>query len=261
MDKIKYVNKPESVERKPRSLKSRIISGLTEGILIVVVAAVIAALIRTLLAQMFIIPSGSMENTLLVRDRVVVSKISSYERGDVVVFKDPGDWLNIDVPEPGPIKGALEFIGILPDSGTEHLIKRVIGMPGDNVRLNEEGVIEINGQAIDESAYLYSENGTQVAPATVPFDIVVPADKLFVMGDHRNASGDSRCHLSDVVEGAPAGDAAFIPMDDVVGPAVAIVAPLDRLSVFYTPAAFSQVPEPAEPAPAEPILNYVEPGC
>nr|WP_231980714.1 signal peptidase I [Tessaracoccus coleopterorum] len=147
---------------------------------------------------MFIIPSGSMQNTLQVNDRVLVSKFGGFQRGDVVVFEDPGDWLPPTPPVTNRLQIALEFIGVLPNSGTEHLIKRVIGMPGDHVRLADDGRIEVNGVALDEAAYLYSENGVQVAPASVPFDIVVPKDAIFVMGDHRNQSNDSRCRLANV---------------------------------------------------------------
>lgn len=251
----------EEAPEKPKSLTKRFLRFIAEGVFIVVGALVIAAVIRTFLGQMFIIPSGSMEDTLQIDDRVLVSKFGGFQRGDVVVFEDPGGWLNIPHQEHGPVREALEFIGVLPESGTDHLIKRVIGMPGDHVLLNDEGIIEVNGQPLDETGYLYAENGVQVAAATVPFDIVVPADHIFVLGDHRNASGDSRCRLAAISQGDAPGAAAFIPVDDVVGAAVAIVAPLDRLSTFDPPATFAEVPDPTEPAPERPILNHVEPGC
>lgn len=254
-------NEPDDKDQD-RSFASRTGSWIVEMVVIVVIAAIVAALLRTFVAQMFIIPSGSMENTLQVGDRVLVSKFGGFERGDVVVFEDPGDWLNIDKPEPGPIRQGLEFIGVLPDSGTDHLIKRAIGMPGDHVLLNDDGAIEVNGHPLDESAYLYAtEDGTQVAAATVPFDIVVPAGHIFVLGDHRNASGDSRCRLANQQQGSAPGEAAFIPLEDVVGASVAIVAPLDRLATFTIPETFGSVPAPSDPAPEKPILNHVEPGC
>ncbi|AQP46604.1 signal peptidase I [Tessaracoccus aquimaris] len=246
-------------EKTPPSLGRRMLGWLTEGVLILVGAVIIATLLRSFVGQMFIIPSGSMENTLQVHDRVLVAKFGGFQRGDVVVFEDPGNWLAPSKQNDNDFQRVLEFIGVLPNSGTEHLIKRVIGMPGDHVKLGDDGRIEVNGSALDETAYLYSEDGVQVAPATVPFDIVVPKDRIFVMGDHRNASNDSRCRLANV--SSTPGDSAFVPVDKVVGAAVAIVSPLDRLATFTVPETFEQVPAPTEPAPAEPNLIHVEPGC
>ncbi|NLE98475.1 MAG: signal peptidase I [Propionibacterium sp.] len=246
---------------KPKPFGRRVLGWLFEGVVIIVGAVVIAALLRTFVGQMFIIPSGSMENTLQIRDRVLVAKFGGFQRGDVVVFEDPGGWLNIPKEDPGPVQSALEFIGVLPNSGTDHLIKRVVGMPGDHVLLNDDGKIEVNGHPLDETSYLYAQDGVQVAPATVPFDIVVPADHIFVLGDHRNASGDSRCRLAAISQGDPPGQNAFIPVGDVVGASVAIVAPLDRLATFQVPPTYGQVPDPAEPAPERAILNHVEAGC
>lgn len=254
-------NESSDEKQEPKTFGQRIRGWATEGLLIVVGAVIIAALLRTFVAQMFIIPSGSMENTLQPKDRVLVSKFGGFERGDVVVFEDPGGWLNIPKEEPGPVRQAFEFIGVLPHSGTDHLIKRVIGMPGDHVRLNDNGNIEVNGYELQENPYLYTQDGVQVAPATVPFDIVVPANHIFVMGDRRNSSGDSRCRLADVHQGEPPGMSAFVPVDKVVGSSVAIVAPLDRMAAFYLPETFKHVPDPTEPAPEKPVLHHVESGC
>lgn len=244
---------------EPKSLGRRALGWVTECVLILVGALIIATLLRTFVGQMFIIPSGSMENTLQVNDRVLVTKFGGFQRGDVVVFEDPGAWLVPSTREMTPVQQALEFIGVLPNSGAEHLIKRVIGMPGDHVRLAESGKIEVNGVELDESNYLYSENGIQVAPATVPFDVIVPKDRIFVMGDHRNQSNDSRCRLGNV--SSSPGESAFVPVDKVVGAAVAIVSPLDRLSTFTVPETYKHVPAPAQPAPDKPDLIHVEPGC
>lgn len=242
-----------------RSVGRRALGWMTEGVLILVGAIVIATLLRTFVGQMFVIPSGSMENTLQINDRVLVAKFGGFQRGDVVVFEDPGDWLRPSPPVTDQLQLALEFIGVLPNSGTEHLIKRVIGMPGDHVRLGDDGRIEVNGVALDETSYLYSEDGVQVAPATVPFDVIVPKDRIFVMGDHRNASNDSRCRLGNVSRNP--GEDAFVPVDKVVGAAVAIVSPLSRLSTFTVPSTFGAVPTPSAPAPDKPDLIHVEPGC
>ncbi len=243
----------------PPSPGRRVLGWLTESILVIVGAVVIATLIRTFVGQMFIIPSGSMEHTLEINDRVLVAKFGGFQRGDVVVFEDPGEWLDPSPPEDNPVKKALEFVGVLPNSGTEHLIKRVIGMPGDHVRTTEDFEIEVNGQVLDETPYLYTEDGMQVAAATVPFDIVVPKDRIFVMGDHRNASRDSRCKLADVSQNP--GMNAFVPVENVVGASVAIVAPLTRLSTFQLPPTYGDVPAAEGEAPEKPVLTHVESGC
>lgn len=244
-----------------RSFGRRALSWLAEAAIIIVGAVIIATLLRTFVGQMFLIPSGSMENTLEVNDRVLVLKFGGFERGDVVVFEDPARWLGPTQREDNPLRDALEFVGVLPNSSTDHLIKRVIGMPGDHVALGDEGKIEVNGHPLDESSYLYSEGGEQVAPATVPFEVVVPADRIFVLGDHRNASRDSRCLLHDIRAGLPEGMAAFVPVDHVVGKSVAILAPFDRWNTFEIAETFAAVPEPSQPAPERPELIHVEAGC
>lgn len=253
---------PRRAAPQPRPFWRRALGWLGEGAIIIVGALIISTLLRSFVAQMFIIPSGSMENTLQVNDRVLVAKFGGFQRGDVVVFEDPANWLVQTPPSESAIRRGLEFIGVLPNSGVEHLIKRVIGMPGDHVKCcDDEGRITVNGQVLDESAYLYSSSGVQVAPANVPFEIIVPEGHVFVLGDHRNASADSRCRLNDVRQGQPAGMAAFVPVDKVVGASVAIVAPLSRIATFKVPDTFAAVPDPTDPAPAEPTLIEVNPGC
>ena len=111
-------------------------------------AVIVASLLRGFVGQMFLIPSISMENTLQVDDRVVVEKLSGIKRGQVVVFKDPGGWLTGSTArERGPIGKAFQFVGVLPDTSTEHLIKRVIGLPGDHVVCcDAAGRLTVNGQ-------------------------------------------------------------------------------------------------------------------
>ncbi len=252
----------ESQEPKSKSLGRRFLGGAVEIAAIVVGALVISTLLRTFVAQMFVIPSGSMEHTLDVNDRVLVSKFGGFQRGDVVVFADPGSWLPTRTHQPTAMESTLEFVGVLPNSGVEYLIKRVIGMPGDHVKCcTADGSVTVNDQPLDESAYLFSEGGTQVAPSAVTFDVVVPAGHIFVMGDHRNASADSRCRLEKAAPGGSPGSGAFVPMNKVVGAAVAIVAPLDRLATFQVPKTFASVPAPKDAPPAEPVILEAPPGC
>lgn len=236
---------------------------IREIVLVLILGLLLSVIIRTFVAQVFSIPSGSMENTLQVGDRVVVQKIGTFERGDIVVFSDHAGWLSAQpqTPERGPVGKALEFVGVLPDTGTNHLIKRVVGLPGDTVECcTTDGLLAINGVAIDESSYLYTTANGPVAPADVPFKVTVPADRLFVLGDHRNASRDSRCYLGDVSLNASRGDAAFVPIRNVVGTAWAIMFPFENGRFFSTPEVYSTIPDP----PSAPDRAVIEPegvGC
>lgn len=233
-------------------------------IAIVVVGALVAStLLRLFVAQMFVIPSGSMENTLLISDRVMVQKVVGWSRGDIVVFRDTQGWLSDPTEETNPLRKTLIFIGLAPDESSNHLIKRVIGMPGDHVKCcDAQGRIAVNGQPIDEGSYLYSDpvTGVQVNPSAGPFDVVVPVGRIFVMGDHRDNSADSRCHLNDDAGGAPAGSRAFIPIENVVGSAIAIVYPFDRWKGLGKPRVFDNIPQGAPP-PVAPVLSGSQEGC
>ena len=224
---------------------------LKELVVVVVGAIIVAALLRGLVGQMFLIPSSSMESTLLIQDRVVVEKVSTVKRGQVVVFEDPGDWLTgAEAEERGPLGRALEFVGVLPDTGTGHLIKRVVGLPGDQVVCcDSAGRISVNGQPLDESGYLYREpDEPSPAASSIRFDVVVPAGRIFVLGDNRADSRDSRCHLNDDEVGAQKGENAFVSEDLVVGRAVAVVWPTSSMARLRTPASYEAV-SPGEPAP------------
>jgi signal peptidase I len=194
---------------------------------IVVTALVISVLIKTFLVQAFYIPSGSMENTLLVNDRVLVNKLvdkpDEVRRGDVVVFRDPGGWLAGQGEGSGrdgvmgAVRDALVFVGLAPAVGEEDLIKRVIGVGGDEVACcDEQDRLTVNGVPLDEP-YVFPGDSA----ADSKFDVTVPQGKIWVMGDHRSVSEDSRAHRQQPGNG-------FVPVADVVGRAFTIVWRLDR---------------------------------
>lgn len=220
--------------------RSTLRSWLRETAIIVVSALVLSVLIKTFLVQSFFIPTGSMESTLEVNDRVLVSKLApgplDLHRGDIVVFKDPGGWLEPvqDGPDGwrGAFSDALTFVGLLPQDAGEHLIKRVIGLPGDTVECcDPQGRLIVNGVPIDEP---YINAGSR--PSEIEFSVVVPPDSLWVMGDNRQNSRDSRYH-----QGEPGGGA--IPLRNVVGVAFVTLWPLDRATVLRNPGdTFADVP-------------------
>ncbi|WOP18410.1 signal peptidase I [Raineyella sp. LH-20] len=234
------------------TFSDRIWRTVKEAVIILVGAVLVSSVLQHFVGQMFLIPSGSMEHTLDVGDRVIAQKVVPVHRGDVVVFRDSAGWLG---PEPvvkrGPVGHALELVGVLPDTSQNYLIKRVIGMPGDTVACCDAvGHLTVNGQSVDEQAYLYrTESGEQVLPSDIRFRVVVPAGRIFVMGDHRNASADSRCHLADDVPGEPLGADAFVPLTDVAGVGWAIFAPFNRTKVLPKATDLAQVPAATTPAP------------
>jgi signal peptidase I len=207
--------------------------------LLVVVAIVLAILVKTFLVQAFFIPSQSMEDTLLIGDRVIVSKLTpgpfELARGDVVVFVDPGGWLGTSetAPRQGALHRALAFVGLLPNDSNNHLIKRIIGMPGDHVVCcDEDGRLTVNGKPVDET---YVRDGS--VPSERDFDIRVPAGRVWVMGDNRQESEDSRYHDNGT------GRTGSVPISDVTGRAVAVVWPLQHASRLTRPGeVFARVP-------------------
>lgn len=244
----------ESNDSDPDHLTFRqhVLAFFKELAAVVVGAVIVASLLRGFVGQMFLIPSISMDNTLQVDDRVVVEKLSGSERGEVVVFADPGGWLTGGTArERGPIGKALQFVGVLPDTSTEHLIKRVIGLPGDHVVCcDAAGRLTVNGQALEESHYLGTgQDGVQVQPSAIKFDVVVPRGHFFVMGDNRDHSRDSRCHLNDRQGGAITGQNAFVSEDLVIGRAITVVWPFNRRHRLPIPDTFETVPSGKQPAP------------
>ena len=217
---------------------------LREVAIIVVSALLLSWLIKSFLVQAFFIPSESMRETLEIGDRVMVSRLVpdtfDVHRGDIVVFKDPGGWLPapedpVRSPAGDAVDSALTFVGLLPEDRGEHLIKRVVGMPGDRVQCcDAEGRVSVNGVAIDEESYIAP--GSE--PSQDPFDTTVPDDMLFVMGDNRQNSEDSRYNT-----GNPGG--GFVPMSNVVGTAFATVWPFRDAQWHRNPGSvFQEVPEP-----------------
>ncbi len=208
-----------------------------EGGTVILYALVIAFLVKTFLLRGFYIPSGSMEQTLQVNDRVFINVAGSYfsepKRGDVIVFKDSQGWIPSTQKTSSPLKDALSFAGILPDTSSNFLVKRVIGTPGDVVESDGNGKIKVNGVEITEP-YLYPGN----PPSEVPFKVTVPAGKYFVMGDHRSNSADSRYHISD--------GTAFISKDDVQGNVFVVAWPLNHFGLLQDQSSvFSSIPAPS----------------
>lgn len=251
------------VEPEAPSVGTRVWGWTKELLIVVVLGLVVSTLLRTFVFQMFEIPSGSMEDTLQIGDRVAVQKITPFQRGDIVVFADPGGWLpRTTAEEPNPIEKALEFVGILPNSSDQYLIKRVIGMPGDViVCCDTQDRLLVNGFPLEESSYLFQYNGVPVKPSETQFQVTVPAGRIFVMGDHRNSSADSRCHLNDLGSDGIRGSSAFVPTKDVVGVAVAVTWPLSRIRLLQRPGTFDGVPAAAQPAPDKPSIEPAGVSC
>ena len=200
--------------------------------ILVIVALAVSLVIKTFLVQFFYIPSGSMENTLQINDRVAVNKVpfvgNSIKRGDVVVFRDPDNWL----PEPfngdqnkyiAKVKEAFVAVGVLPNPAKQYLVKRVIGVAGDKVECcSKNKKLMINGKEINEP-YIFAGNSA----SDTNFNVTVPAGKIWVMGDHRAASADSRFHQEDINHG-------MVPTSKVTGKVVGIIWPIKNLSIVHS---------------------------
>ncbi|MDP3968470.1 MAG: signal peptidase I [Nocardioides sp.] len=207
-----------------------------ESVLLLAIALVLAVVIKAFFVQAFYIPSGSMRDTLVENDRILVQKISYWtgeaERGDIVVFADPGGWLDAHEirTADNPASRVLELFGLFPTGG--HLVKRVVGVGGDNVRCcDRRGRVVVNGVPLREQQYLFEG----VRPSLIRFDIDVPDGRLWVMGDNRPNSADSRLHLGD-----PGG--GTVAVEDVVGKVFSVVWPLGNAQVLDRPATFEDVP-------------------
>lgn len=206
------------------------------------IAVGVVLLITTFVVKPFSIPSGSMENTLLVGDRVLVNRMVYHfrdvQRGDVIVFDGTDSFVPAgDKPQRNPISAAFTWVGqslglIQPDS--TDFIKRVIGVAGDHVVCCDvDGRITVNGVALDET-YLYPDD----VPSFDEFDVVVPEGKLWVMGDHRSNSADSRSHMGD-----PGG--GFVPTSKVIGRGMVVLWPPSEIKILGIPPEFDTIPAPA----------------
>jgi signal peptidase I len=198
---------------------------LRELPILVILALLVSLFIKSFLVQFFYIPSGSMENTLQIKDRVAVNRIpfigNDINRGDVIVFRDPAGWL----PEASSVTGngitnkireGLVLVGIVPNPAKQYLVKRVIGVAGDNV-VAKDRVLTINGKPTNEP-YIFAGN----SPSDTDFNITVPEGKVWVMGDHRGASGDSRVHQDDVNNG-------MVPVEKITGRVIATIWPIKQI--------------------------------
>lgn len=201
---------------------------LREVLIVLGAAIVLSLIVRTFLIQAFYVPSESMENTLMPQDRILASKITTnlggISRGEIVVFTDPADWLPAGLTQPSTgLPRVLEWIGLLPSRSGDELVKRVIGVPGDHVVCcGPHGKIVLNDVPLDEP---YIKPGATTDQ--VQFDVIVPADSIFVMGDNRSQSADSRFHLDQ--------NSGMVPQGNVVGRVVLTAWPLSQFSTQPIP--------------------------
>ncbi len=219
----------DAVEPPARNKSRSIRIFLRDIFLIFLAALMISFLIKTFLVRSFYIPSESMEQTLLRNDRIIVNqlepKLIPVSHGDIVVFRDPGGWLTGEsAPEQNPIVAALDaflaFVGLAAPDSNDHLIKRVIGLPGDVIECCDDfGRLSINGVPIEEPYITLPDGVTKVTRDD--FEVTVPDDALWVMGDNRYNSADSAFHRNEPTGG-------FVPLENVVGRAVVVTWPVNR---------------------------------
>jgi signal peptidase I len=224
---------PQAREGDPRRSRLRWLVVLGAGL-------VVMLLVRGLVVQSFYIPSGSMEPTLQPADRILVNKIgvaSSLQRGELVVFDgthsfpDPHGGTGSDRSSTlGRALGAVSSILSIGVNENDY-VKRVVGLPGDHVMCcDSNGLLTVNGVAVKEP-YLYPGD----KPSDVTFDVTVPAERIWVMGDHRSDSADSRAHLGD-----PGG--GMVRLDDVIGRAAMVYWPPSRAGVLAAPDSLKGIP-------------------
>ena len=205
-------------------------SFLRELPVIIIAALVVSIIVKTFLIHFFYIPSGSMENTLQVGDRIAVNKFGALftdiKRGEVVVFGDPDNWLGSSAESEDSgvgavVKTGLITVGVLPDPAKQYLIKRVIGVGGDKVVCcDKAGKVQVNGVSITEP-YIFAGD----KPSDMQFNVDIPKGFIWVMGDHRGASADSRFHPDSANNG-------MVPLSKVVGRAIFVVWPFTDIGLI-----------------------------
>ncbi len=226
---------------------------LWQEVLVVAAVAVLSAiLVKSLLLQAFYIPSESMEPGLVRDDRIVVQKFSyalggSPQRGDVVVFRDPGDWLPEEksTSPTGALGKVMAKAGLYPSG--RHLVKRVIGVAGDRIRCcDAEGRIMVNDVAIDERSYARHDGASCYGPRNDCSWTAgpVPEGTIFVMGDNRDHSADSSYHICEPGDASCTPGDAFVPVDLVVGKVFVLMWPWRHFTWLHRPDAFAAVPAP-----------------
>jgi signal peptidase I len=236
-DKTAFTYKETVVNKRTGKKKVRKVFRTWISLIIVIVLALILSVgSRVFLFEPFYIPSESMETTLMTGDKIVVEKLAPaiipIKRGDIVVFKDPDNWLPPVPVEDYMGKQFLQFIGWAPQDGTQFLVKRAIGLPGDHIKCEGPGTkIKINGVEIDEP---YIKAGSE--PSETDFDVTVPEGHIWVMGDNRGNSADSRFHMDESTHG-------FVPISDVVGDYFLTIQPWSHFH-FYKDYSyvFNQIP-------------------
>ncbi|MGO1537962.1 MAG: signal peptidase I [Leucobacter sp.] len=221
-----------SATESRRSRRGGVFSFVRDLIVILLVAFLISFLLKTFLVRSFYIPSGSMENTLQVNDRILVNQlvpdVTDVKRGDIVVFQDPGGWLHASgaVP-PTAFEKVLQTVGLAADTSHQYVVKRVIGVGGDRVACcDANGHVLVNGVPIEEPYLKLPEGETKASGPD--FDITVPDDSFWVMGDNRYESKDSRYNQDQPGKG-------FVPVEEVVGRAFLLNWPFERFTWLSNP--------------------------
>lgn len=241
---------PEAAEpRTQRTMGRSVLLFVRDVVVIFGIAILVSFLVKTFLVRSFFIPSASMEQTLMIDDRVIVNELVpdlvGVDHGDIVVFQDPGGWLPArpEVQTSG-VQAATDWVlslfGLASPDSNDHLIKRVIGLPGDTVQCcSADGKIIVNGVPITES-YITIPEGESRASG-IDFNVTVPQGSLFVMGDNRYNSKDSRYNTEN-----PGG--GFVGIDFVVGRAFVLSWPMNHWGWLSNyPEVFADVPKATQP--------------